>query len=203
MYENVLPLLGRLGCFEYLLILSPHADLQERIGKIKEAFAKEYKAPSAKSKGHLTLVKFLASGLTEEKLVNRLQHIAMAAVPFKIELAGFGAFPSHTIFINVTTKLPVQNLVREIKQAQGLMRAHKDFKPHFIDEPHLTIARKLKPWQFESGWLAYSHAHFTGRFIADAMLLLKRSLNGGNYQVVRRFEFQNLPVATKQGSLFI
>lgn len=203
MYENVLPLLGRLGCFEYLLILSPHPDLQDRIAKIKAAFAETYKAPLAKNKAHLTLVKFLASGLTEEKLVNRLQHIAMATAPFKIELAGFGAFPAHTIFINVATKLPVQNLVRDIKQAQGLMRAHKDFKPHFIDEPHLTIARKLKPWQFESGWQAYSHAHFTGRFIADGMLLLKRSLNGGGYQIVKRFEFQNLPVATKQGNLFI
>ena len=203
MYENVLPLLGRLGCYEYLLILSPHADLHERIAHIKKAFAEKYKAPTATSKAHVTLVKFLASGLVEEKLVNRLQHIAMGATPFKIELKDYGSFPSHTIFINVTTKLPVQNLVRNIKEAQGLMRAHKDFKPHFIDDPHLTIARKLKPWQYESGWLEYSHLHFTGRFIADAMLLLKRSPNGGAYQIVKRFAFQDLPVATKQGSLFV
>ena len=203
MHETAaLAALSHSGCFEYLLILSPHADLHARIARVKQDFAETYKAPLAKNRAHVTLVKFVTSGHVEEKLVNRLQHVAMGTTPFKVELKDYGSFPSHTIFINVVTKLPVQNLVRDIKQAQGLMRAHKDFKPHFIDEPHLTISRKLKPWQYESGWLEYSHLHFTGRFIADSMLLLKRSLTGGAYQIVKRFEFQNLPVATKQGSLF-
>ena len=202
MEENILPVLARLGCYEYLLILSPHADLHERINRIKEKFAQDYQMPSAKNKAHITLVKFVTSGMVEEKLINRLQHIAMGFTPFKVELKDFGSFPSHTIYINVTTKVPIQNLVKELKQAQGLMRAHKDYKPHFIEESHITIARKLKPWQYEKGWLEYSHLHFTGRFIADSMLLLKRSLAGGKYMVAKRFEFQNLPVATKQGNLF-
>ena len=202
MQQNILPVLARLGCYEYLLILSPHADLHERISRIKEKFATDYQVPSARNKAHITLAKFIASGMVEEKLVNRLQHIAMGFAPFKVELKDFGSFPTHTIYINVTTKIPVQNLVKEIKQAQGLMRAHKDFKPHFIEESHITIARKLKPWQYEKGWLEYSHAHFSGRFIADSMLLLKRSLTGGKYIIAKRFEFQNLPVVTKQGNLF-
>ena len=82
------------------------------------------------------------------------------------------------------------------------MKFDDDHKPHFILEPHLTIARKLQPWQYEQGWLEYSHKHFTGRFIADAMLLLKRPVGELKYQVVQRFEFQNLPVSTKQGELF-
>ncbi len=79
---------------------------------------------------------------------------------------------------------------------------HKDIKPHFIEESNLTIARKLVPWQYEKAWLEYSHRHFTGRFIADSMLLLKRPVDEMKYQIVKRFEFMNLPVATKQGSLF-
>jgi hypothetical protein len=67
----------------------------------------------------------------------------------------------------------------------------------------LTIARKLQPWQYEKGWLEYSNKNFTGRFIADGMLLLKRPLDEKKYQVVQRFEFQNLPVTTKQGELFM
>ncbi|MEO7307107.1 MAG: hypothetical protein ABIR78_00790, partial [Ferruginibacter sp.] len=86
--------------------------------------------------------------------------------------------------------------------AQRLMKFDNDNKPHFILEPHLTIARKLLPWQYEQGWLEYSHKHFTGRFIADSMLLLKRPVGELKYQILRRFEFQNLPVATKQGELF-
>src|SRR6202012_6046891 len=123
--------------------------------------------------------------------------------PFKVELKDFGSFPSHTIFINVTSKLPIRGLVNEIKDVQRLMKPNKDHKPHFIMEPHLTIARKLLPWQYEKGWNEYSHKHFTGRFIADAMLLLKRPVGEIKYQIVKRFEFQNLFVETiKQGDLF-
>jgi hypothetical protein len=61
---------------------------------------------------------------------------------------------------------------------------------------------KLQPWQYEKGWLEYSNRHFTGRFIADGMLLLRRPIGEMKYQIVQRFEFQNLPVTTKQGELF-
>ncbi|MER3464076.1 MAG: hypothetical protein C4329_06345 [Chitinophagaceae bacterium] len=204
MLVDATEVVSRLGCYEYLLILSPHTDLHERIKKIKEKFAADYKMPfAAQSKVYITVVKFITSRMMEEKIGNRLHRIAMSVAPFKVELNDYGCFPTHTIYVNVTTKLPIQNLVREIKQAQSFMKVTKDLKPHFIEEPHLTIARKLKPWQFESGWLEYSHSYFTGLFIADSMLWLKRPLTGGKYQIVQRFEFQNLPVSTKQGSLFM
>jgi len=82
------------------------------------------------------------------------------------------------------------------------MKLNNDNKPHFIDEPHLTVARKLLPWQYEKGWLEYSQKYFTGRFIADSMLLLRRQVGDNPYQVLRRFEFLNLPVNNKQGELF-
>jgi 2'-5' RNA ligase len=123
--------------------------------------------------------------------------------PFKVELKDFGSFPSHTIYINVTSKVPVQGLVKEIRsEAQRLMKLNDENKPHFILEPHLTIARKLKPWQYEKGWLEYSNKNFTGRFIADSMALLKRPVGEMKYTTVMRFALQNLPVSTKQGELF-
>jgi hypothetical protein len=40
--------------------------------------------------------------------------------------------------------------------------------------------------------------------MADGMLLLKRVAGEkGAYQVAKRFEFQDLPVTTRQGSLFL
>ena len=79
------------------------------------------------------------------------------------------------------------------------MTLNKEHKPHFIEESHLIICRQLKPWQYEQGWLEYSHRHFTGRFIADSMLLLKRPAGEKGYQIAKRFEFQNLPVSYKTG----
>jgi 2'-5' RNA ligase len=190
--------------YEYLLVLNPHEELRNRIMQVKKDFFGVYKASSAiGGKPHVTLVNFLQYEMMEERLVNRLKTIAMGYYPIKVELKDYGSFPSHTIYINVTSKIPVQNLVKEIRsQAQRLMKLNDDNKPHFIMEPHLTIARKLKPWQYEKGWLEYSAKHFTGKFIADGMLLLKRPLDDMRYQIVEKFQFQNLPVTTRQGALF-
>jgi 2'-5' RNA ligase len=189
---------------EYLLILSPPEELYNKIMKVKKEFYEKYKASTALySKPHLTLVNFVQFEMMEERIVNHLKTIAMGYTPFKAELSDFGSFPSHTIFINVDTKLQVKNLIKDLRSAQRVMTLNKDNKPHFFDDPHITIARKLLPWQYEQGWLEYSNRQFTGRFIADSMLLLKRRVGDKAYQIVQRFEFMNLPVTTKQGELFM
>jgi len=190
--------------YEYLLVLSPHEELRNKIIAVKNEFYEKYKAENARwGKPHITLVNYVQYEMMEERIINHLNSIAMGFHPVKIELKDYGSFPSHTIYINITSKVPVQSLVKQIRtETQRLMKLNDDNKPHFILEPHLTIARRLLPWQYEQGWLEYSHKHFTGRFIADGMLLLKRPVGEMKYQIVKRFEFQNLPVATKQGELF-
>ena len=189
--------------YEYLLVLNPHEELRKKIMQVKKDFYDDYEAPNAVwGKPHITLINFLQVQLLEERIINRLKAISMGYYPFKVDLKDFGSFPSHTIFINIVSKSAIQNLVKELRSAQRLMKLDKDNKPHLIMEPHLTIARKLLPWQYEKGWLEYSHKHFSGSFIAESMLLLKRLLGEKKYEVVRRFEFMNLPVHTKQGDLF-
>jgi len=190
--------------YEYLLVLNPHEALRDKIKQVKQYFYDTYKNPSAvQGKPHVTLVNFVQYGLMEERLTYRLQSVAMGFPPIKIELKDYGSFPSHTIYINITSKVAVQALVKNIRaETQRLMKLNDDNKPHFIMEPHLTIARKLLPWQYEKGWLEFSNLHSTGRFIADAVLLLRRPLNEMRGQIVQRFEFKNLPVSTVQGDLF-
>jgi len=191
--------------YEYLLVLSPPEEIRNRVVTIKKEFAETYKTEAAsRTSPHITLVSFAALGMMEEKILHRLQVITMGVTPFKVELRDYGSFPTHTIFINVVSKLPIQDLVRQLKEGQRLMKLNNENKPHFMDEPHLVICRKLKPWQYEQGWLAFSHRQFTGRFIADSMLLLKREAGvKAPFQIAGRFEFQNLPVTTKQGNLFV
>ena len=191
--------------YEYLLVLNPHEELRNRIIQVRREFNEAYKTSTViGGKPHVALVNFIQYEMMEERLVNRLKTIAMGYFPIKIELKDYGSFPSHTIYINVTSKMPIQTLVKEIRgQAQRLMKLNDDNKPHFIMEPHIAIARKLLPWQYEKGWLEYNNKHFTGKFIADGMLLLKRPVGEMRYQVVEKFQFQNLPVSTKQGELFV
>ena len=207
----------QLAAAEYQLILSPNDELSNKIRQIRAGFQETYQTASMPGgKPNLTLVRFTQLTIMEERIVQRLRTIAMGFCPFKVELKDFGSLPAHSIFINVTSKLPIRALVKEIRETQRLMKLDKDHKPHFIDEPNLLIARQLQAWQFEKGWLEYAGRSFTGRFIADAMLLLRRNNNAvlqpehrsgrenrpGNWQIVERFAFRNLPVSTRQGELF-
>jgi 2'-5' RNA ligase len=188
---------------EYQIILDTHEELRNRIIQVKKEFAEKYHVNNAwGAKPRLTLVKFKQLEMMEERIVNRFKTIAMGFHPIKVELKDFGSFPSHTIYINVTTREPIRGLVRQMKETQRLLKLDNDNKPHFIDEPLFMISRKLQPWQYEKGWLEYSNRHFTGRFIAQDMLLIKRREGMNAYQIVQRFEFMNLPVAIRQGELF-
>ena len=190
--------------YEYLLALAPHEELGQRITAIRQAFAEKYKTEEAgRGRPWVPLVRFTQYALMEKRIVHRLQSVATAFPPFKVELKDYGSFPSHTIYIAVTSKMPVQQLVKTIRSnTQRLMKMSEEQKPHFITEPHINIARKLKPAQYEKGWLEYSHRHFTGRFIAESMFLLRRPEGEGKFQSVLQFSFQDQPVEVRQGDLF-
>lgn len=188
---------------EYLLVLTPREDLWQNIMNIKTDFANKYNHPMASyTKPHLTLLKFYQPEINEARIVKKFENICAKQPSIKIELKNFETFPSHTIFINVTSKVPVLHLVTALKEAQPLLKYDANFKPFFITEPHITIARQLVPWQHEKAWLEYSHASFTGRFIASKMTLLKRRVGNKAYQTVKDFSFQNLPPDAVQVSLF-
>ena len=187
---------------EYLLVLSPHEELQYKILHVKETFREKYKTAMQATKPHITLVKFNGLQMMEERLQQRLQIISMGTSPFKIDMKDYGSFPTHTIYINIITKNAIQDLVKKLRTARRLMKS-PDNDPHYIMEPHISIAMKLLPWQYEQGWVEYSHRHFTGSFIADSMLLLRKREGETKYQIVQRFDFMSLPVTTKQGELFV
>jgi len=190
--------------FEYQLVLSPSEDLQQRIFQLKKKFAQQFSlAEPSRLKPHITLARFRQHEMTEERIRQRLKNTAMGMRAFKIEMDGYGSFPSHSIFVNVTSKVPIQNLVRQVRtDAQRLMKMDADNKPYFITDPYVNIAQRLEPWQYEKAWLEYQQKHFTARFICESMLLLRRPEGELRYQVLESFDFRNLPVVTKQGALF-
>lgn len=202
--KNELQLLSNFTPSDYLLILQPHEELWNRIKNLKKEFAEKFDAPMAEwTKPHITIAKFTQYEMMEQRIINRLKSISMGLPAFKVEMKDFGSFPSHTIYINILSKIPIVNAVKAVRQAQRLMKINKDITPHFITEPHLTICRKLLPWQYEKAWLEYEHKNFTGRFIADKMKLLrKRAGERQPYITIGDFGFENLPVVTKQGELF-
>ncbi|CAN5271670.1 hypothetical protein BH09BAC2_BH09BAC2_01750 [soil metagenome] len=188
---------------EYLIIIDPHEELRNRILQVKKQFADDYRQKYFSSKPHLTLVKFVAPAINEEKICHALHVVAMGLPPVKIDLKNYKSIPSHTIYINTESKLTIKSIVRELSAVKKLMRSPDDQKPHFKEDPFIAVAQRIESEVYDKAWLEYSNKHFTGHFIADKLLLLKRKESDkGPWQIAGVFQFQNLPVSVKQGDLF-
>ena len=186
---------------EYQLVLMPHQELRERINAVMADFAEKFKTSVNNGPGYLTLARFSQIQMMEERILHRLKTVAMGFQPFKVEIQDYMSYPTHSIYLNVSTKLPIKELVRDLKPARQLMKSGTS-EPHFLDQPGFIIAGKLLPWQYEQAWNEYRHRKFTARFIADSMLLLKRREGERRFQVIANMDFMNLPVSIKQGELF-
>jgi 2'-5' RNA ligase len=189
---------------DYKITLVPHVDLAEKIAAARTAFNEKFKPEfPIRSHAELTLVTWKQSVFSEKRILSKLKVLALGFPPFKVEIRDFGSAPSHSIYLNVTSKVPLELLSKKIRQeTQGLMKVDGDIKPHFLNEFHITLARKLKPWQYEEGWLEYSHKHFTAKFIADRILVSKKAHGEKYYKPIDSFNFENLPIETTQGELF-
>ena len=188
---------------EYKIIIIPHEDLARRIMEIKKQFNQKYEVEGVSiSIPQVILAHFKQIRSAEERIINRLRLIAMGSHPLKVEIKDYGSYPSHTIFLDIPSP-SLTDLVKKIRQdSQRLMKADANNPPHFMSNGHLTIARKLKPWQYNKAWMEYSKRHFTGKFIANNMILVKRKPGEFKYTPVASFELMNLPVDIKQGELF-
>ena len=74
--------------------------------------------------------------------------------------------------------------------------------PHFLLDPQIALAGRIPKEKYLEAMKEYLKKSFTGRFLADAFILLRRGKNEKRYEIVRRFEFEYLPVKAEQGNLF-
>lgn len=199
--SNTLLMPGHKIC-EYRLIIPLNEDLQETIMKLRKELHEKYKvALPFQLKPSLTILHCHAYEGMEAKLMERMQNVASRNAAFKVELQNFAAYPSHTIYIHVATRSPFNDLVKELKGVKSLTKI-PDHDPYFIKEPHLLVAQKLKPFQFTRMWIDCEHTEFSGKFMANHLLLMKRSEANTRYEVIRQFDFASLALSIKQGTLF-
>lgn len=189
---------------QYLVLIEPREDISNLIMSVANRFHQKYKTTnSIGAKPGIPIVRFVQHNGFESRIRQRLRAVAQQSAPIKIDLKDFGALPSHTIYLNVLTKPALQDLAKAIRtNAQSLMTSGRDSKPHFISEPTIIIANKLKPWQYEKGWLELSHKSFTGTFIANSMNLMAKEPEAKSFRLVETFEFKSMGMRTKQASLF-
>lgn len=190
--------------YEYFLIISLPVNLQDEVIALREDFHKSFETHhKIKGKPSLALALFLQYETMEQKVVRMFQHVASFFPPLSITLNNFGSFPTHSIYITVKENSAVYSLVKNIRSnSKGILQVNKETKPMIMLQPHIGIVRKLKPDIYERSWQKYQHATFSGFFVANEMILLRRPTNEHKWQLVSRFVFQNKSLPSTQGKLF-
>lgn len=187
---------------EYMLALELPGGLLETVNGIKKKFAEKYGAIPGLTRTQITLVKYMQYEFMEPRTLPRIKNTAGGLPIFTLELQGFGSLPTHTIFIQVLGKILILHTIQALRTMQQLFRINEDMKPWFITEPSITIARKLLPGQYEKAWQFFSHQHFTGRFMADKLCLLKRRAHEASWKPVATFLFEQATTLATQEKLF-
>lgn len=189
---------------EYMLVIQPNESLCEEIIALKEKFRQQFRIETPVNKTvQIALVNFFQYDISENKIIRELKKVTSRISPPLVELDGFGSLPTHTIYINIATQQTLKNLVKPIRtQMQLLMKLNDENKPHFINELYFTVAKKIMPRQYEKAWLEYNNKHFSGKFIATGITLLKRSADSKFFKSVQHFQFGSAPVAASRALLF-
>ena len=188
---------------EYRVVLVPPPVFQEKVRRIKSDFSAKYRTAFSAHAACMSLVYFKQFNGNEDMVIRKLAANAAKQRPLRIEMNDFGSYPTHSIFIDTGSKKQVQKIVDIIRPLQHLMKTSKENKPHFITGPHINIAKKLLPWQYEQAWSEYEYLHFSGSFIAAEVSLLKKAPSENFYHTVGTFAFLGEPEKIVQPELFI
>jgi len=187
--------------YEYLLVISPDQKLLTALSQIKNQFQSLYGCEySASLIPHITLINFVQLERNMEKVVDYFGRFSKRVNPFEVQLCGFGGFANHTIFANVATKRPIVKIVEDMQtKFSGLLQPLKHSAPHFIFNPHITIARKMSENQYNNAWEEWHNKEFNAIFEVSEMILLKRKITGGKCETVAKFKFEGNGAFEEQG----
>ncbi|GAB3008413.1 hypothetical protein GCM10027051_05880 [Niabella terrae] len=189
---------------EYQLTLPLRADLGNLIRDLQQTFIARYKAREAfRIPAVITLLHFHQYTTLEARIQQRLVQFARQQHPLMITLNGFDVMPTHSLYIQLGPRSVMQQLSSNLKTGlQGLLSPDREHKAFFPDATQLTIARKLKPWQFDQCWPDLKYQEFSERFIATKICLIKKRANGKGSSQFRDFEFEGRAAECRQTALF-
>ncbi|WP_339874775.1 2'-5' RNA ligase family protein [uncultured Algoriphagus sp.] len=180
-----------MNIFEYLLIISPSEEIKLMVMNLKRIFANRYGCEKAAGLiPHITMSNWLHNGDRETQIISTIDRFAKTVHPFLAQFDGLGKFDPKTIFVNVFNREYFSEISKGLKNSTNYLLKN-DAK--FPSPAHLTIARDMKPEQFEQAWSEYGNEEFEAFCKVEGMVLLKRPFSKDGYKkydVVAEFPFE-------------
>jgi 2'-5' RNA ligase len=180
--------LGGPGYAEYLLVVYPRGDLQERLMEEQQQFSSGYGLDHRLDQGqriirnrpHITLAAFQAGEEAEDTLIRWIQRICQQHRSFEMALNNYSGIPPHTVCLRVQDPEPLRDLMRQLGAIDEFIRSsgwppvHLPSITNAGGRPYLSIAGGLTEQVYNKAMPDYSRKTFHGVFRVEELVLLRR-----------------------------
>ena len=177
----------------YYIALLPPEDLVHHIEMARLGLATHFKCKEALKlvPGISLQVPFQQLPFREEVLVEKLKRFSHLQYPMMIKLNGYGAFPEHTVFINVKLSNPLKVLHHQLgKFLRTELNFSDDMIGYSVFRPHITLATKDIKSKFRKIFNEYKPRKFEAGFMASSMYLMKH--NYSQWEILEELAFKGV-----------
>jgi len=173
---------------EYLLVIYPYGDLQDKLLEAQQQFSADYGLQvTVRNRPHITVAAFQAGEPMENTLIRWIQRICNRYRSFNLTLNNYSGFPPHTtrppesiqritgtIYLRVQDPEPFRELMRQLRAIDDFIRSCGCPPVNLISRPFLSIAGGLTEQTYNKAMPDYSRRDFHESFRVDQLVLLKR-----------------------------
>lgn len=189
---------------EYLLVIYPGGELEEKLLGEQQQFADDY-AVKVRNKPHITMAAFQAGEVMEDTLIRWIQRICSHHLSFDLTLNNYSGFPPHTrpaeaagasgrtsavsgerdnfsrervpgtIYVRIQDPQPFRELTRQLQTIDEFIRSSGCPPVKLMSRPFLSIAGGLTEQIFNKAMPDYSRKTFHDTFHVGELVLLKRT----------------------------
>ena len=161
---------------EYLLVIYPSGDLQEKLLEEQQQFSADYGLQMmVRNKPHITVAAFQAGEIMEETLIRWVQRICNSYKSFELTLNNYSGFPPHTIYLRIQDPHPFKQLMQQLRSIDEFIRSSGCPPANLISRPFLSIAGGLTEQLYNKAMPDYSRRTFHESFQVEELVLLKRT----------------------------
>lgn len=179
------------GFYEYLLVVNPDAEVQEKVIAEKQVLYEQYGQDTAsKTKPHITVAKFIAREGMEETLIRWMQRIFSRQQSFTVSLNNYSGFPPNTIYLRVQDEMPFKHLANELKVVNNYLYSSYCPPARLVTKPHITVAKRLPESLYIKALMELGSKIFHETFTVNELQLLKKSSLHDTCKVVNVFRLQ-------------
>jgi len=173
---------------EYLLVIYPYGDLQDKLLEEQQQFSADYGLQvTVRNRPHITVAAFQAGEPMEDTLIRWIQRICNRYSSFDLTLNNYSGFPPHTtrppeatqripgtIYLRVQDPEPFRELMRQLRAIDDFIRSCGCPPVNLVSRPILSIAGGLTEQVYNKAMPDYSRRTFHDTFHVDQLVLLKR-----------------------------